>query len=231
MRPPSKFRFLLLIAFLTRAIPSNADWTKGVAKDEMTEQQSFVLAMESQNQWKGVLVAQSAILYLRCGHGTTELFLDAQQVVKSDLIRNTVVTRVRVDDKPPVSQVWTIGANHRAMFSRSPKEMIQQVAGAKRLRVEVPWAFPTDAPTWVADFNVEGLPDQLDYIAGPCKWKPKVSSPKTLSKELTPAPQPSPTHSDANQSRGATNETTSSAAAGRDPRCAYSADGVKVFCK
>lgn len=181
---------VIITGLLGLVAPSQAEWEQGGSKDEMTDEQSYVIVATSENDWKGLLGRQRGQLVIRCKSGKVEVFLNAHQVIKNDLFQHTVATRLRLDDAKALSETWDVSTDQQGMFSRRPKDFVQTLVGASRLRVEVPWALPTDSPTWVADFNLRGLDKKIEHVAGPCKWKPKLPSPKpTVAAEAIPAPQ------------------------------------------
>lgn len=141
--------------------------------NEMTDIVSTVIEIDTDNSWSGVLGTETHGQFLvRCRSGKTEAWFDAQQVLKSDWESGTIAVSYRFDDAKAVVTRWHASDSSTAAFIPNPIDFLTKLIEHDRLRIEVPWQFPTTSPRWVGSITLPSeTREKVEAIAQTCKWK------------------------------------------------------------
>lgn len=103
------------------------------------------------------------LMTLECRENKTEVAIRWYTYLNND----TLDQRIRVDDKPDITQEWDVSTDYKAVFSQNPIELIKELSTAKSLLVEVtPYG---DTPK-VASFPIDGLEKLVPKLRQACNW-------------------------------------------------------------
>jgi hypothetical protein len=144
-------------------------WDVSESSNDMDNSRQAVLKLVSENSVSTVFssVSKPAVLFIRCLHGTTEVYVLIQSQVLAHDLDGYQRVRIRFDDSEPTSQVWNTSVDHGSLFAPSPIRLAQRLAQSDMFRIEY------SASGQVAEnarFAVAGLSRELGKIADACHW-------------------------------------------------------------
>jgi hypothetical protein len=155
--------------------PSKGKWTggsDGQSQSPTDGDGTIAFSLHAENQISGALSpkAHRPRLIVRCRQRETDIYVDVGMPSQPDLTdyqRHAV--RLRFDDDPPSSQLWSGSTDSESLFSPSAVALAKRLATSKRFRLEFT---PFNREPEVIAFETAGFDQVIGQIAAPCGWKP-----------------------------------------------------------
>jgi hypothetical protein len=136
----------------------------------MDDTEIIAYRLNAEHEIAGFLTQYRPRLIARCKERKTEVYVEVgmpSQPETTDFQRHTV--RLRFDDNPPSSQLWSDSTDNKALFSPSGVALAKRLAKTKRLRLQF---VPYNSDPQVVEFETAGFDRVIGEIARPCGWKP-----------------------------------------------------------
>jgi hypothetical protein len=151
--------------------PSKGKWTGGSeGPSVMDDTETIAYRLQAENEIAGWLAQHRPHLVVRCQERKTEAMVEVGMASQPELgsyQRHTV--RLRFDDAPAASQLWSDSTNNEALFSPSGVALARRLAKTKRFRLQFT---PFNANPQIIEFDTTGFDQVIAEIARPCGWKP-----------------------------------------------------------
>jgi hypothetical protein len=155
--------------------PSKGKWTGGSDRPSQSPTDgagTIAFSLNAENQISGALSSKAhrPRLIVRCRERKTDIYVDVGMPSQPDLTdyqRHAV--RLRFDDGPPSSQLWSGSTDSESLFSPSAVALAKRLATSKRLGLEFT---PFNREPEVIAFETAGFDQVIAQIAAPCGWKP-----------------------------------------------------------
>ena len=161
-------------------------WRAIFSQDEMMHQVT-TLKLDSAtdyNSANGLEIRPT--LTLKCQLAKTDVYLDWQIPLNSNIARKTLPISFSIDGFPPVNQEWQLSGDNFAMYAPDPAKMIRALKTHVKLVVTVT---PDNEATGALTYDLPGFDEALQILVQRCY--PKGSDPMA-SKYVTPPPGPAP---------------------------------------
>lgn len=156
---------------LLEAPRSPGKWTGGSeGKSLMDDTEIIAYRLDAEHEIAGIYKQYRPRLIVRCRDKKTETYVEVSmpsQPEARDYRRHTV--RLRFDDGPPSSELWSDSTDNLALFSPSGVDLAKRLAKTKRLRLQF---VPNNSDPQIVEFDTTGFDQVIGEIARPCGWKP-----------------------------------------------------------
>jgi hypothetical protein len=146
-------------------------WTGGSeGKSLMDDTDIIAYRLDAEHEIAGLYKPYRPRLIVRCRDKKTESYVEVStpsQPEARNYQRHTV--RLRFDDGPPSSELWSDSTDNLALFSPSGVVLAKRLAKTKRLRLQF---VPYNSDPQIVEFDTTGFDLVIGEIARPCGWKP-----------------------------------------------------------
>jgi hypothetical protein len=144
-------------------------WTRSEEKSQLDDTKTVVYALRAENTIDGWLAHEQPTLIARCSEKKLEAYVVTGMSASPELGEfHRYTVKVRLDDRPATSQMWTQSTDNKALFSPASTSLMTSLASAKRLRVSFT---PFNASPQVIEFDVAGFQEPLAEIQATCHGK------------------------------------------------------------
>jgi hypothetical protein len=144
------------------------EWEFAEHLSPMDGTKTQILRMEAADS--GLPGYASGTLMIRCSGGKTDLYVITGKPAEVEYGTDTNTVRIRLDDRKALTQHWTESDDHEALFAPNPIRLAQEIARVHTVLFEFT---PFQDTKKLIRFDLEGLKDEIERLAIPCRWSEK----------------------------------------------------------
>ena len=120
------------------------------------------------------------VLILRCSReNALEIYVIATRMLDYNYETGGVRVRLRYDQNPPISAIWSASKDHEAVFSPTPRETISRLLESKQFLIEFT---PVSESPQIATFTLSDLAEHFPLANTDCGRK-KVLEPRPIAQK------------------------------------------------